>query len=428
MSAPPENRSNQKFVSSINIPINRDGAGDMGARTSQPQQEPMKTNERVIPIFVEGRDEPVTPKNINQTFTSHPPQPEKIFGHSPPQFTQFLNRGDAHKVHPEEVFRQQKERQRAPFGEFGQQFRQGQQFGHPQQGHSQQFGQKTQDHQQNHSQFGQQHPQKQQQQQDQNVSQQQNEPPQQQKSKQDTPIDLIQAIQKDVLDLMTQVEQFSGKPKDKQYLYLDEMLTRNLIKLDNIDTEGKDNIRQARKEAIKCVQKCISILEAKANANQENEAKLKEDEQSMQVESVKDCEKSSGEPMEVSAESNNNTQQKTEENKVEEVQMEMSVSSPQDHNKTEEIENNKSQMEVEDGKAEVHQIEEASKVGEATDEVSKESTTNQTESIDEANQNETKQPEEGQHKTEEEKCLEKSPKAEKKDKKKIKKKEKTEKK
>lgn len=63
---------------------------------------------------------------------------------------------------------------------------------------------------------------------------------------------------------MSEVENFTGTKKDKRYLFLDEMLTRNLIKLDNIETEGKENIRQARREAIKCIQKCIAVLEAKA--------------------------------------------------------------------------------------------------------------------------------------------------------------------
>lgn len=84
----------------------------------------------------------------------------------------------------------------------------------------------------------------------------------------------IQAIQRDVLDLMCAVEQFGGKRGDKEYGYLDEMLTRNLLKLDTIDTNGKDSIRMARKEAIKCIQASIAVLEAKAdlnlNENQEN--------------------------------------------------------------------------------------------------------------------------------------------------------------
>jgi len=50
---------------------------------------------------------------------------------------------------------------------------------------------------------------------------------------------------------MAKVEQFKGTRQDKEYVYLDEMLTRNLLKLDTIDTNGKDSIRLARKEAIK---------------------------------------------------------------------------------------------------------------------------------------------------------------------------------
>lgn len=77
----------------------------------------------------------------------------------------------------------------------------------------------------------------------------------------------IQDIQRDVLDLMGKVESFNGIRGDKDYLYLDEMLTRNLLKLDTIDTNGKDSIRLARKEAIKCIQASIHVLEAKAETN-----------------------------------------------------------------------------------------------------------------------------------------------------------------
>lgn len=238
MSAPPENRTGaQRYVSSINIPIQRDaGIGDMGARSSSQQQDlpsqppstqgqqPKKPTERVIPIHVEGRDEPVIPKNVNQSYTQ--PEPEQIFGHKPSHFNQFVNRGGEPHIPPEDMYRQQQ-----------------QQYQKQQQQNFQQQKEKTppaQQPEQSHS---------------------KSPPPK------PTPLDIIQAIQKDVLELMSQVENFKGKPKDKQYLYLDEMLTRNLIKLDNIETEGKDNIRQARKEAIKCIEKCISILEAKANAN-----------------------------------------------------------------------------------------------------------------------------------------------------------------
>lgn len=65
---------------------------------------------------------------------------------------------------------------------------------------------------------------------------------------------------------MAKVEQYSGNNRqDKEYVYLDEMLTRNLLKLDDIETEGKDDVRTARKEAIRQIQRCISQLENKVH-------------------------------------------------------------------------------------------------------------------------------------------------------------------
>lgn len=80
-------------------------------------------------------------------------------------------------------------------------------------------------------------------------------------------INKIQDIQRDVLELMAKVENFGGLKGDKEYMYLDEMLTRNLLKLDTIDTNGKESIRLARKEAIKCIQASIAVLEAKSEIN-----------------------------------------------------------------------------------------------------------------------------------------------------------------
>lgn len=72
----------------------------------------------------------------------------------------------------------------------------------------------------------------------------------------------IQKIQASVLDLMSRVETYDGSDR-KEYAFLDEMLTQNLLKLDDIDAEGKENIKNARREAIKCINSLISLLEAK---------------------------------------------------------------------------------------------------------------------------------------------------------------------
>lgn len=83
------------------------------------------------------------------------------------------------------------------------------------------------------------------------------------------PISKIQKIQRDVLAIFDQVERFQGGKdgkRDKQYLYLDEMLTQNLLKLDSIDAEDQPQIKSARREAIKSINHCIAVLEAKAEA------------------------------------------------------------------------------------------------------------------------------------------------------------------
>lgn len=250
MSAPPpDNR--QRYTSSIHIPINREGGmGDMGSAQSQPPIN--KPTERVIPIHVEGRDEPVIPKHTGPIYTQQQ-QPETIFGQRPGQFTQFVGR-------------------------------------EPPRQYTQGFGPEVKQQKATQQQQQQTPPPQQQQpkQQEQQQPPKQEVPPPQQPPKTTTPIDIIQLIQKDVSELMSQVEKFDGAPKDKQYLYLDEMLTRNLIKLDNIDTQGQENIRQARKEAIKCIESCISILEAKAAANvaqtQPSETKVEETQEKMEVE------------------------------------------------------------------------------------------------------------------------------------------------
>lgn len=92
-------------------------------------------------------------------------------------------------------------------------------------------------------------------------------PPQisQEQKQLESSIEKIQTIQSSVLSLMKKIEEYNGDRKD--YLYLDEMLTQNLIKLDNIDTsidvDGKENIKNARREAIKCINSLIQLLEEK---------------------------------------------------------------------------------------------------------------------------------------------------------------------
>lgn len=82
----------------------------------------------------------------------------------------------------------------------------------------------------------------------------------------------LDKIQGDVEMLMEKIQKFDGSKTDKEYLYLDEMLTRHLISLDGIDPEGQVEIRQLRKESIKSVNRCLSLLDRKVSEVTEAEA------------------------------------------------------------------------------------------------------------------------------------------------------------
>jgi len=100
------------------------------------------------------------------------------------------------------------------------------------------------------------------------------QPEQQQVPQKDPKIAKLDKIKEEVDILLEKIENFQGKKKDKEYLYLDEMLTRHLIALDGIEPEGQTEIRQLRKESIKSVNRCLSLLDHKVtegNAEENNQ-------------------------------------------------------------------------------------------------------------------------------------------------------------
>ncbi|XP_035211547.1 BAG domain-containing protein Samui-like [Stegodyphus dumicola] len=119
------------------------------------------------------------------------------------------------------------------------------------------------------------------------------------KNKFDSPsLQQIAVILQNVEDLVVRVEAYNGTGRDKQFRFLDEMLTRCMLRLDDIDTEGREDIRSARKAAVREVQSCIDKLEAKAD---ESERRQKE----------KDSEsKSSGNSVDQSDENQNKMEDK----------------------------------------------------------------------------------------------------------------------
>lgn len=91
--------------------------------------------------------------------------------------------------------------------------------------------------------------------------------PSQQKSPQEKTFEKIQLIQLEVLNLIEKVEKFTGtSKKDKEYLYLDEMFTQELCKLDIIETFGDENLKKSRREVVTAINHAIGVLDSKVNA------------------------------------------------------------------------------------------------------------------------------------------------------------------
>ena len=74
----------------------------------------------------------------------------------------------------------------------------------------------------------------------------------------------VQQVMARVQLLEEDVDEFVGKKSDKSYRYLEELLTKELLVLDSVETQGLDSVRQARKETVQRIQAILDRLEKKA--------------------------------------------------------------------------------------------------------------------------------------------------------------------
>ena len=82
----------------------------------------------------------------------------------------------------------------------------------------------------------------------------------------------IQKVQKEVAELAKRIAAFEGDKKDKEYLYLDEMLTRHMLSLDGVETNGDDELRRLRKDSIRSINSCLSMLDSRAKEQNNGDA------------------------------------------------------------------------------------------------------------------------------------------------------------
>lgn len=85
-----------------------------------------------------------------------------------------------------------------------------------------------------------------------------------------SPLEMVEKIVYEAKELGLKVNEFQGNKGDKHYRYLEEMLTRMLLKLDNIQAGSDDGIRQARKHAVNTITQTLDLLELKGMSNEDN--------------------------------------------------------------------------------------------------------------------------------------------------------------
>ncbi|XP_069608754.1 BAG family molecular chaperone regulator 3 [Ranitomeya imitator] len=74
----------------------------------------------------------------------------------------------------------------------------------------------------------------------------------------------VERILHRVQRLQEAVDHFQGRKNAKNYLMLEEDLTKELLALDSVDPEGRADVRQARKDGVRKVQNILETLELKA--------------------------------------------------------------------------------------------------------------------------------------------------------------------
>ena len=123
--------------------------------------------------------------------------------------------------------------------------------------------------------------------------------------KPNTPLGMIQKILADVQDLEDRVNKFRGLKTDREYKYLEEMLTRSILKLDGVESGNDDQVRQARRHAVKEIQGYLDQLELCASFKDEDENKESKSDSNSESETKSESAAKSGEQRSEPMDTNN---------------------------------------------------------------------------------------------------------------------------
>ncbi|XP_065063153.1 uncharacterized protein LOC135689748 [Rhopilema esculentum] len=76
--------------------------------------------------------------------------------------------------------------------------------------------------------------------------------------------DKLKKVVAEIFNIQDEVFSFRGRRGDQSYILIEEMLTRQLLVLDGVDSQGNEDVRLTRKSIVRQVQGLISTLESKA--------------------------------------------------------------------------------------------------------------------------------------------------------------------
>jgi hypothetical protein len=85
-----------------------------------------------------------------------------------------------------------------------------------------------------------------------------------------SPQEKCEDVQNELNELEKQVNEFNGNKNDKLYLRLEELLTRCLLRLDEID-RGDERVNQMRKKLINFAHELTDMLEKRARLDNDNQ-------------------------------------------------------------------------------------------------------------------------------------------------------------
>lgn len=82
------------------------------------------------------------------------------------------------------------------------------------------------------------------------------------KTAEEQKLDEIESVLARAKELIARVAAFKGSKQDKEYLYLEEHLTRCILSLDVVETDGQEKLKSARRAAVKEILSIVNDLEA----------------------------------------------------------------------------------------------------------------------------------------------------------------------